>query len=70
MEVQFIPAEWLERSAWAASYGERLQVYSRAINIERRWGERRADERPGVGRRVDDPVRPFESLNLAELLSV
>jgi hypothetical protein len=46
------------------------QVYSRAINIERRWGERRADERPGVGRRVDDPVRPFESLNLAELLSV
>jgi len=36
-EVEYTPAEWLERSAWAASYGERLVVYSRPIQVERRW---------------------------------
>lgn len=36
-KVEFIPSEWLARSAWAASYGERLVVYSRPVHIERRW---------------------------------
>jgi hypothetical protein len=39
--VEFIPAEWLERSAWAAHCGQRLQVYSRAAEIERRVRTRR-----------------------------
>lgn len=36
-EVEFIPAEWVERSCWAAARGERLAVYSRPVQIERRW---------------------------------
>ena len=36
-EVEFIPTEWLARSAWAASRGERLVVYSRPVSVERRW---------------------------------
>ncbi len=41
MEVEFIPASWLERAAWAARCGERLEVYSRPIVIERRVSTRR-----------------------------
>ncbi len=65
--IEFIPADWLERAAWAAHCGERMAVYSRPVQIERRWGRRRADERPGIGRRTDDPAIPFQSLRLEEL---
>jgi len=65
--IEFIPAEWLERAAWAAHCGERMAVYSRPVQVERRWGQRRAAERPGIGRRADDPVLPFQSLQLDEL---
>lgn len=67
MDVEFIPVTWLERAAWAAGCGERLVVYSRSVAVERRWGERRIEQRPGCGRRVNDPVVLFESLNPAEL---
>jgi hypothetical protein len=68
--VEYIPADWLERAAWAAHCGERMAVYSRPVQIERRWGERRASERPGMGRRTDDPTLPFQSLQLEDLAQV
>ena len=40
--IEFIPAEWLERSAWAAHCGQRLQVYSRTAEVERRLRTRRS----------------------------
>ena len=43
--VEYIPAEWLARSAWAASYGEVLICYSRPIEIERRQAVRRTADR-------------------------
>ena len=45
LTVEYIPAEWLERSAWAASYGEALICYSRPIEIERRQTVRRTADR-------------------------
>jgi hypothetical protein len=39
--VNFIPTDWLERSAWAAVCGECLLVYGRPIQIERRVQTRR-----------------------------
>ena len=39
--TEFIPAEWLERSAWTASRGERLQIYTRPMQMERRVCTRR-----------------------------
>jgi hypothetical protein len=57
--VEFIPVEWLERSCWAAVCSERLQVYSRPIQIERRSQTER--------RRSSEPIQSFQSLNLAEL---
>lgn len=68
--VEYIPADWLERAAWAAHCGERMAVYSRPVEIERRWGERRVSERPGTGRRTDDPTLPFQSLQLEDLAQV
>lgn len=68
--IEYIPADWLERAAWAAHCGEQMAVYSRPVEIERRWGERRASERPGTGRRTDDPVSLFQSLQLEELALV
>ena len=53
LTVEYIPAEWLERSAWAASYGEALICYSRPIEIERRQIVRRA---------ADCAVESFKSL--------
>ena len=38
--VQFIPAVWLERSAWSCHCGERLMCYSRPLEVERRRNER------------------------------
>lgn len=35
-EIQFIPAHWLEQSAWTARCGECLIVYSRTLTIKRR----------------------------------
>lgn len=54
-EVEFIPAEWLERSVWAASRGERLAVYSRPVRIERRWHDIPVvlDRRTDVGASCD-----------------
>lgn len=49
-EIEFIPAEWLARSVRVAAHGGRLEVYSRPVQIERRWHnisvvlDRRADE--------------------------
>lgn len=34
--VEFIPANWLEFSAWNAAHGQRLYAYSRTIDVERR----------------------------------
>jgi len=41
LTVEFVPASWLEQSAWAASLGERLVACSRPAQIERRWQTRR-----------------------------
>jgi hypothetical protein len=40
-EVEFIPAEWLERSLWAAMHGQTLLCYSRPLMVERRIQTRR-----------------------------
>lgn len=70
--VEYIPVEWLERAAWAASHGEKLFVYSRPVEVERRWqSERRLEPRCSAGRReADEAVESFQSLNLAELALV
>jgi len=69
--VEYIPAEWLERGAWAASRGEPLMVYSRPVQIERRHVIRRSEVRYDAGRREADASVPcFQSLNLAELALV
>ena len=69
--VEYIPAEWLERAAWAASRGEPLMVYSRPVQIERRHVIRRAEVRYGAGRRgADESVPLFQSLRLEELALV
>lgn len=65
--IEFISAEWLERAAWAAHRGEPMVVYSRPVQTERRWGQRRTTERPGIGRRADDPQLPQQSLQSEEL---
>jgi hypothetical protein len=41
-EVEFIPAEWLERSCWAARQGQSLLCYSRTIAVEHRVHARRS----------------------------
>jgi len=70
--VEFIPAEWLERSMWAAVCGERLEVYSRPVRIERRWlpARRQGPRHPAGRRAADESPESFQSLNLAELLLV
>ena len=64
--TEYIPADWLERAAWAAHCGQRLTVYSRPIQIERRHGERRTSN----GRTTGEPVEAFHSLQLEELALV
>jgi len=64
--IEYIPAEWLERAAWAAHCGEHLIVYSRPIEIERRHGERRTTDR----RTTAEPAAAFHSLQLEELALV
>ena len=39
--VEFIPENWLERSAWTASIGSTLMCYSKPVQIERRINTRR-----------------------------
>lgn len=39
--VEFIPADWLERSAWTAFIGGTLVCYSKPIQVERRINTRR-----------------------------
>ena len=67
-KVEFIPADWLKRSAGAARHGEWLNVYSRPVQIECCWSERRAMKRTNSSHRTDDPVQSFESLEPAELV--
>ena len=43
--VEFIPAHWLEQSAFAVSSGLPLVCYSRPISVERRQVVRRAEDR-------------------------
>jgi len=43
--TEFIPAGWLEHAAWAMHRGERLVVYSRPIEVERRVNVRRNEDR-------------------------
>ena len=43
--VEFSPAGWLEHAAWAAHRGERLIVYSRPSEVERRVNARRNENR-------------------------
>jgi len=64
--TEYIPADWLERAAWAAHCGQRLTVNSRPIQIERRHGERRTSN----GRTACEPVEAFHSLQLEELALV
>jgi hypothetical protein len=70
-KVEFIPVDWLKRSAWAARHGEWLNVYSRPVQIEHHWDECRSEQqtmkRINSGRRIDNPVQSFESLEPAEL---
>jgi hypothetical protein len=42
--IEFVPAHWLERSAWAASGGNTLLCYSRLAEIERRVQTRRTSD--------------------------
>ena len=42
--VEFIPANWLERTAWAAACGEKLLCLSRPATIERRSQTRRTSD--------------------------
>lgn len=67
--VEYIPADWLERAAWAAHCGERMALYSRPIQIERRSVIRRAVDRNSADRRTtDEPVTVLQSLQLEEAL--
>jgi len=43
--TEFIPAGWLEHAAWVMHRGERLVVYSRPIEVERRVNVRRNEDR-------------------------
>jgi len=63
--TEYIPADWLERAAWAAHCGERMEVYSRPVQIERRHAERRTADR----QKTDEPVTVFQSLQLEEALA-
>ena len=42
--TEFIPADWLERSAGAAAYGQMLVCYSRPVPLERRVQTRRLSD--------------------------
>jgi hypothetical protein len=42
--VEFIPAHWLEQSAWVASGGNKLLCYSRPVEVERRVETRRTSD--------------------------
>ena len=44
MPIQFIPAKWLEQSAWAAACGEKLLCFSRSVTIERRLQTERTSD--------------------------
>jgi len=43
--VEFIPAHWLEQSAFAVSSGLPLVCYSRPVLVERRQTVRQAEDR-------------------------
>ena len=42
--VEFIPANWSKRAAWAAACGEKLLCLSRPATIERRSQTRRTSD--------------------------
>lgn len=60
--VEYIPEDWLERAAWAARCGERLDVYSRPVQTERRLGAGRRSTDPAT--HLLRPDEPFESLQV------
>lgn len=62
-KVEFIPIDLVERSAETLRYGDRLRVYSRAQQIERRHFTRRAADRDRTDRVYNTLLQALQTLS-------